>query len=325
MKIKNTFVHKKIIQFISHNKVLSSKSSILVSVSGGQDSICLLKLLKDLQSTNNWKIYVVHFDHTWRTDSKTNSLFVQYLTIKWNFFFRLEQATSVLSEEQARIWRYSSMITICKELKLNYIVTGHTQNDKIETMLYNIVKGSGFEGSTSIQNVSKITKTITLVHPIVNLSRTETSWFCQKMSIPIWCDTTNFNYKISRNRIRQELIPYLKKYFNSNFEASISKFITNVKGDLQYLQKKSYYIYLNYKHPIFIGLNKSIFLILTHNIQKRIIRIFIYQNIYLKLNSMQIKECLSFIKKSQYKTKRISTTWYIYTNLNWIYLISKNN
>nr|YP_010337111.1 tRNA(Ile)-lysidine synthase [Pseudoerythrocladia kornmannii]UNJ16696.1 tRNA(Ile)-lysidine synthase [Pseudoerythrocladia kornmannii] len=87
MKYKKTFIHKKFNNFILRNQVFLSNSSILVAVSGGQDSICLLKLLKDFQYNKKWNIHVVHFDHIWRADSKRNALFVAELANKWNFFF----------------------------------------------------------------------------------------------------------------------------------------------------------------------------------------------------------------------------------------------
>nr|YP_010337110.1 tRNA(Ile)-lysidine synthase [Pseudoerythrocladia kornmannii]UNJ16695.1 tRNA(Ile)-lysidine synthase [Pseudoerythrocladia kornmannii] len=239
------------------------------------------------------------------------------------FFFHLKKADTILTEEEARIWRYSYMINLSKQLNINYIVTGHTQDDKIETMLYNIVKGSGFEGATSIQNISKITKNTTLVHPILNLNREETNWFCNKMCIPIWFDITNYNYTISRNRIRQELVPYLKKYFNSNFELSITKFVDNIKYDLQYLQKKSYYLYLKYKHPNYVAFNKSMFLDLAPNMKKRFLRIFIYTNSSIKINFVKTNECITFLKNSMHKTKKISPKLYLYSNHHWVYLITK--
>ena len=72
MKKSKSVVHKKFNDFLISNKLFKEKSSILLAVSGGQDSICLLKLLKDYRSDHNLEIHVVHFDHKWRKDSINN-------------------------------------------------------------------------------------------------------------------------------------------------------------------------------------------------------------------------------------------------------------
>nr|YP_010336916.1 tRNA(Ile)-lysidine synthase [Madagascaria erythrocladioides]UNJ16501.1 tRNA(Ile)-lysidine synthase [Madagascaria erythrocladioides] len=87
LRYNTSFIHKNFNKFIKKYKVLEFKSKILIAVSGGQDSLCLLKLLKDEQIKHKWIIYIIHFNHGWRHDSKQNADFIAKLARKWKFFF----------------------------------------------------------------------------------------------------------------------------------------------------------------------------------------------------------------------------------------------
>lgn len=87
LQYNTSFIHKNFNGFIAKYKTLKLKSRILVAVSGGQDSLCLLKLLKDEQARHKWIVHIVHFDHGWRQDSQENTSFIAKLAKKWKFFF----------------------------------------------------------------------------------------------------------------------------------------------------------------------------------------------------------------------------------------------
>nr|YP_010336915.1 tRNA(Ile)-lysidine synthase [Madagascaria erythrocladioides]UNJ16500.1 tRNA(Ile)-lysidine synthase [Madagascaria erythrocladioides] len=238
-------------------------------------------------------------------------------------FFLTKTSPKIYTEEEARQWRYSSLIELARRLNLSYVLTAHTQTDKIETALLNIAQGAGLEGITSMQFYNKINTELVLLHPILNLSREETLWFCRKFCLPIWSDTTNYNYSLKRNRIRHELIPYFQHYFNVNFEKSISQFLYIVNDDLEYLQKRCNYIYLKYKHPKFISLNKLIFNCLPENLKKRLIRIFVYHHTKIKLSFLKTQDLLLCINNCN-TSILIHKQFYLYTNLHWIYILEKS-
>lgn len=323
MKKYNSFIHRKFNHFIDDNNVFTENNSILAAISGGQDSICLLKLLKDYnRQQKKIAIHVIHFDHGWRSDSSKNAAFLKKIVNRWKLTFHYKKSNFILSEEDARLWRYSTMKTICEELEIKYIVTGHTYNDRLETIFFNIIKGSGFEGVQAIQPHIQISNKINLIHPLLNTTREETLWFCRKFFLPIWSDTTNYNQNITRNRIREELIPYCKQYFNLNLEGSLFRFIENVNCDLDYLQERTYYLYYRYKHPKYIGINRSAFSTLSYSMKKRLIRVFIYHNTNIKLNFLDTQKYVSFIGYKKVQVIQLSLIWYLCISNKWIYLLS---
>nr|YP_010337827.1 tRNA(Ile)-lysidine synthase [Sahlingia subintegra]UNJ17412.1 tRNA(Ile)-lysidine synthase [Sahlingia subintegra] len=322
MKKNKSIVHQKFNDFLIKNKLFKNNSSILLAVSGGQDSICLLKLLKDYQLDHNLEIHVIHFDHKWRKDSIRNCIFVKNISNRWSFIFHQKKAKTILSEEDARRWRYSTMNKLCKQLKITYILTGHTYNDKLESILFNMVKGSGFEGINTIQPFMQISQKLYIIRPLLNITREETFWFCRKFYLPIWSDFTNYNREIKRNRIREELMPYYKQYFNISLENSLSNFFNNINCDLNYLQERTYYLYYKYKHPKYIGINKAIFTSISLSMKKRLIRTFIYHNTNIKLNFIETTQYISLVESPNIKIKPISFFWHLYISRNWIYLLS---
>lgn len=323
MKQFNSFIHHKFNCFIENHNVFIENNSVLAAISGGQDSICLLKLLKDYdKEQKKINIHVVHFNHGWRKDSDNNAHFLKKISTRWKLNFHYKKAKKVLSEEDARLWRYSTMKTICEELNIKYIITGHTYNDRLETIFFNMIKGCGFEGGLAVQPYIQISSKIDLIHPLLYITREETLWFCRKFFLPVWSDTTNYNRSITRNRIREELIPYCKQYFNFKLESSLFKFIENVNYDLDYLQERTYYLYYKYKHPKYIGINKTVFLTLSYSMKKRLLRVFIYHNTHIKLDFSETQRYISLITSRRIQIVQISLIWYLCTGNEWIYLLS---
>nr|QUE29137.1 Ycf62 [Erythrotrichia welwitschii] len=322
MKIEKSITHQKFKSFVESNQIFTGSSSVLAAISGGQDSICLLKLLKDYKEKNNLTVHVIHFNHGWRSDSKDNARFLEKMAKRWGFFFHHKTTTVILSEEKARIWRYSTMQKTCEGLKIQYIATGHTRNDMLETIIFNIVRGSGFEGIQTLQPCVQISNRVSIIHPLLNITREETLWFCRKFFLPVWSDITNYNQEIVRNRIREELVPYFRQYFNLRLEKALSTFIANLNYDLDYLQERTYYLYYKYRHPQYVGINKHAFLTLSSSIKRRLIRTFIYHNASIKLDFFETQNCILLIRSQNIRIKQISSLWYLYISNKWIYLLS---
>ncbi len=115
-------------------------------MSGGQDSLCLLKLLHDLQSKWGWHLAIAHCDHRWQNNSD-NADFVRELAHSWNLPFHVKTAEQVnKTEAGAREWRYGVLADIAHEYNYSCIATGHTASDRAETLLYNLVRGVGLMG-----------------------------------------------------------------------------------------------------------------------------------------------------------------------------------
>ncbi|BBA79482.1 putative cell cycle control PP-loop ATPase MesJ/YaeO [cyanobacterium endosymbiont of Rhopalodia gibberula] len=231
-----TLLHSRLHITLRQRNLLPKKECILIAVSGGQDSLCLLKLLLDLQSKWTWKIAIAHCDHGWKHDTGIAD-FVQQLSEKWRIPFYLK-TTSQLKETEAaaRNWRYQALTEIAQENNFSIIVTGHTQSDRAETLLYNLVRGAGNDGLSALTWQRPLTDNIILVRPLLTINRSEIWEFCQKCDLPIWEDLANENLNYARNRIRKELIPYFKKNFNPQIETTLARTAEIVKEETEYLE-----------------------------------------------------------------------------------------
>jgi tRNA(Ile)-lysidine synthase len=224
----------------SQPEILPRDASLLVAVSGGQDSLCLAKLLQMQSSKLNWNLTIAHCDHRWRSDSSANAEHVKNIAKKWGITFCLRTAESLLaSEADARKWRYTMLVEMANIHKCAYVVTGHTRSDRVETLLHNLIRGSGADGLASLTWMRSLTPEIRLVRPLLNVSRHETAVFCRENQIPIWEDSTNQNLDYRRNRLRLETIPYLQEHFNPQLEIAIAQTSELLHDDVIYLEKQA--------------------------------------------------------------------------------------
>ncbi|MBG1260514.1 tRNA lysidine(34) synthetase TilS [Nostoc commune] len=233
-----TPLHAKIHRTIRSRHLFERNQRLLIAVSGGQDSLCLIKLFLDLQSKWGWNLGIAHCDHRWRSDSEANADHVENLAKTWDISFYLETASEPInSEAAARDWRYEALSAIAKANNYQYIVTGHTASDRAETLLYNLIRGTGADGLQALTWQRPLTTGIMLVRPLLEITRTQTEQFCQEFKLPIWEDSTNQDLQYARNRIRQELIPYLRQNFNPQVESALAQTAELLQAEVEYLEK----------------------------------------------------------------------------------------
>ncbi|MFH7025891.1 MAG: tRNA lysidine(34) synthetase TilS [Heteroscytonema crispum UTEX LB 1556] len=233
-----TPLHAKIHRTIRSRDLFERHQRLLVAVSGGQDSLCLIKLLLDLQPKWGWHLGIGHCDHRWRPDSQANANHVKNLAKTWEISFYLETANeSINSEAAARNWRYQTLSAIAREHNYQYIVTGHTASDRAETLLYNLIRGTGADGLQALTWQRPLIDNILLVRPLLEITRTQTAQFCQDFQLPIWEDSTNEDLKYARNRIRQEIIPYLQENFNPQVESALAQTAELLQAEVEYLEQ----------------------------------------------------------------------------------------
>ncbi|MEH1979235.1 MAG: tRNA lysidine(34) synthetase TilS [Nostoc sp.] len=233
-----TPLHAKIHRTIRSRHLFERNQRLLIAVSGGQDSLCLIKLLLDLQSKWGWHLGIAHCDHRWRSDSEANAYHVKNLAKTWGISFYLETANKPInSEATARDWRYQALSAIAQANNYQYIVTGHTASDRAETLLYNLIRGTGADGLQALTWQRPLTTGIMLARPLLEVTRSQTEQFCQEFKLPIWEDSTNQDLQYARNRIRQELIPYLRDNFNPQVESALAQTAELLQAEVEYLEK----------------------------------------------------------------------------------------
>ncbi len=290
-----TSLHARVHQTLKDSLLLPRQSKILIAVSGGQDSLCLLKLMIDLQSKWDWKIAIGHCDHGWASDIGIAD-HVRELAKNCNISFYLKVAEAMKeTEAAAREWRYQSLIEIAEEYQFTEVVTGHTLSDRAETLLYNLIRGSGSDGLGSLTWKRPLTNEVNLVRPLLKVSRPETLAFCQQFNLPIWEDAVNANLDYARNRIRQQLLPYLKDHFNPNVESTLSQTSEVLKAESDYLEAEANKILIVAFNKNKQQLNRDILKAVPLALQRRVIRQFLQKIMVKQPNFEQIEETINLI------------------------------
>ncbi|NJN59102.1 MAG: tRNA lysidine(34) synthetase TilS [Leptolyngbyaceae cyanobacterium SL_5_9] len=232
-----TPIHASVHRTIRARNLLQKSQRLLVAVSGGQDSLCLVRLLLDLQPKWNWTLAIAHCNHRWRVDSSANADYVEQLAQGWEVpYFGVAAVNSPTSEAAAREWRYGALAEVAQKQGYAAVVTGHTASDRAETLLYNLIRGSGADGLQALTWQRELNPNLHLVRPLLEITRAETAQFCQTAQLRVWQDSTNQDLHYARNRIRQELLPYLKTHFNPQVEQALSQTAELLRGDIDYLE-----------------------------------------------------------------------------------------
>ena len=212
-------LHKRLIQ---NKSLLPSKSTLLLAISGGQDSMALLKLITDLKKLHNWQIEIWHGDHQWHSKSTKIEEELKLWCLNKEISFNSNKANKeeINNEEKARNWRYETLIKKAKLLGSNdvsfpckRILTGHTATDRAETMIMNLARGSDLIGLSSLREQRYIESNLELARPLLIFNRNETLEICKEFDLPIWIDPSNQNMNLTRNRIRNEILPILNSIY----------------------------------------------------------------------------------------------------------------
>ncbi|MGD1937426.1 MAG: tRNA lysidine(34) synthetase TilS [Cyanophyceae cyanobacterium] len=244
-KLRWTEWHGRLHGALRANGLLPRDSGIAIACSGGQDSLLLAQLLLDLQPKWHWRLHLVHCDHQWRADSADNAKFVLTWAESHNLpatvcKFSASEPTgkpSTKTEAAARQWRYGQLQTIAQQENCVYLVTGHTASDRAETLLFNLVRGSGSRGLGSLVPRRLLAPPLQLVRPILDWTRADTAQGCQELNLHPWEDGSNSDLRYSRNRMRREIIPLLKQHFNPQAESVLARTADLLQAESDYLDQ----------------------------------------------------------------------------------------
>jgi tRNA(Ile)-lysidine synthase len=288
-----TPLHAKLHRLLRLRRLLYPEQRVLVAVSGGQDSLCLIQLLLDLQAKWRWQLAIGHCDHRWRSDSQANAKHVEALAQEWGLPFYQHTAANIpTSEAAARHWRYQVLLETAQIYDYSAIATGHTASDRAETLLFNLMRGSGLDGLQALTWQRMLATDVQVVRPLLALTRTDTASVCRARNLPVWEDETNHDWTYTRNRIRQDLLPYLQQHLNTQVEQHLARTAELLQADVSYLEQMATQLRQQIQHPTQASLSRSSLQTAPLALQRRVIRQFLQIYLPSHPNFAQVEKLL---------------------------------
>ncbi len=246
---ENSGLAQGVLRFMRQHRLVTVGSPLLVAVSGGADSVCLLHVLVELRDELGVSLHVAHLDHRLRgAEAEADARYVAGLSRRLGIPASIEQRDvkgyqvehRLSLEEAAREVRYTFLAGVAKSIGADRVAVGHTEGDHIETILMHLVRGTGTRGLRGLQ--PEITwqlgdDKLTVVRPLLAVSRDETVAYCREHQMEPRLDASNLSRAPLRNRIRLELLPLLKGY-NPGITESLLRTASTAADELDFLDRE---------------------------------------------------------------------------------------
>ena len=237
-------IYEKVKRYIAKYQMISGGDTVAAGVSGGADSVCLLFLLHELSKEIDFRLLVVHVHHGMRMEADYDAEYVERLCqeLQIPFFLRkvsmaeYAKENSLSPEEAGRELRYQAFTEVLEEYKkmtsemekdadvseMNpktayKIAVAHNHNDRAETMLFHLFRGSGLKGLGSIRPVRE-----QVIHPLLCLERTQIEAYLKEKNIAFCIDSTNEEDTYTRNKVRHHILAYVQEQICRNAAAHIN-------------------------------------------------------------------------------------------------------
>jgi tRNA(Ile)-lysidine synthase len=241
MTEKNLSIEQRVSGFMLEKRLVSRGDCLILAVSGGADSVCLLHVMHSLKEKLGITLHVAHLDHQLRgEESEADAAYVVRLAGSLDIPVTVSRADvrgfqkkhRLSLEEAAREVRYNFLAETAAAVGAEAIATGHTQDDQVETIMLHIIRGTGIKGMVGLNAKSlRLLKghQVNIIRPLLEISRAETEAYCLSRNLVARVDSSNLSLSPLRNRIRQKLLPELKRY-NPGFVESLLR-TSNIAAD----------------------------------------------------------------------------------------------
>lgn len=252
MANKETSLEQRVIEFIQKHRLILGGKTLLVGVSGGADSVCLLHILAQRQAELGVKLHVAHLNHKLRGDeSEEDAWYVADLADRLGIpitmdtrdvaAYRDRKRCSL--EEAAREVRYIFLADAAGSSGAACVVVGHTRDDQVETILMHLLRGTGIAGLRGLQPNSSLLIgdskiPLMVVRPLLEVSRQETVDYCRRFKLEPRSDSSNESPAFLRNRVRLELLPELRNY-NPQVDAALLRLADIASDQVHYIEEQA--------------------------------------------------------------------------------------
>ncbi len=232
---------EKILNTINKYNLIKSGDKIVIGVSGGPDSICLLHVLNILKDKLNFNICVAHINHMIREEADMETEYVKKFCEQINVecyikkidVIKIAEQRKMGTEETGRNIRYAFFEEILQKTGSNKIATAHNSNDKVETVLMNILRGSGISGLKGIEAI----RDNRFIRPLIEIERSEIEKYCDANKLTPKIDKSNLENIYTRNKVRNIVIPYIKQEFNPNIIKTVNRLSDVATLEDEYLKE----------------------------------------------------------------------------------------
>ena len=234
-------IKKRFLKFIKEKNIVKSGDQILVGLSGGPDSVCMLNLLCSIRDEEKIEVAAAHINHMLRgeeadKDEEYSKRLCESLGVRF-FSKRIDinkyaLETGKSSELAGREARYDFFDEIINKINFNKIATAHNANDQAETILMRIMRGTGLEGLGGIP----VEREGKYIRPILFMKREEVEQYCKENNLNPHIDATNLERIYSRNKVRLDILPYMKNNFNPNIVETINRMALLLQDDNKFIE-----------------------------------------------------------------------------------------
>lgn len=240
---------EKVLKYIKRNHMLSKGESVVAGVSGGSDSMCLLSLLLEIKDIYDLNIYVVHIHHGIRgkdadMDMEYVENFCKLHRIKcFSYIYDIigmAKEKKLSTEEMGRIVRYEKFNEIAEKYNAK-IAVAHNISDNVETVLFNMFRGSGIKGLAGISPARD-----RIIRPVMCLTKDEIYSYLEENHIQYRVDKSNFTDEYTRNKIRLQILPYITENINERAIEHINETADYMAEVLEYIEEEAGSLYSRY-------------------------------------------------------------------------------
>lgn len=229
---------------IERENLIQKGDKILVALSGGPDSVCLLHCLKKLEHIYDLKIYAAHLNHMIRgMEAQKDAMYTAKLCDAFDLIFFVKSVDVPLYakkerlslEEAARKVRYEMLFEIKDKISADKIAVAHNLDDQVETVLMRLMRGTGIHGLRGMDYLREDG----LIRPLLDVQKRDILKYCEEQKLSPRVDKTNEETEYTRNRIRINLIPLIEAEYSPQIKMHLSKMANLLREDDAFLEAES--------------------------------------------------------------------------------------